>query len=394
MSQHILTVNAGSSSLKFALYDRGELRCLAVGMVDGIGTDPRFALKDGDGKRLVAEALDGERFVSDQQGALRFSLQAVGRQFPDLAVTAVGHRVVHGGLAFSEPVRVDEAVFDRLGALVALAPLHQPHNLAGIEAAREAFPSATQVACFDTAFHRGHTFVNDAYALPRSYYDEGIRRYGFHGLSYEYVSSRLAEIAPADAAGRVVACHLGSGASMCAILGGRSVSSTMGFTALDGLPMGTRPGQIDPGVLLYLMDVKGMDAKAISTLLYRESGLKGLSTISNDMRALEASTDPRARQAIDYLVARIRREIGAMAADLGGLDAVVFTGGIGENSRMIRARVLEGMDWLGIGVDGSRNEGGEEIISTEASRVRAYVVPTNEELMIARHTRRLVCAER
>lgn len=393
MAQHILTVNAGSSSLKFALYDRDTLQCLTIGMVDGLGTAPHLVLKDGAGKRLLSEALEGERSVSDQQGALRIALQDVDRQFPELTVTAVGHRVVHGGLTFTDPVLVDDTVYDQLRALVALAPLHQPHNLAGIDAAREAFPSASQVACFDTGFHRGHAFVNDAYALPRSFYDEGVRRYGFHGLSYEYVSSRLAEIAPSDAAGRVVVCHLGSGASMCAIQGGRSVSSTMGFTALDGLPMGTRPGQIDPGVLLYLMDAKGMGKEEISILLYKESGLKGLSTISNDMRELEASTDPRAKQAIDYLVARIRREIGAMAADLGGLDAVVFTGGIGENSQLIRARVLEEMDWLGLSFDTARNAAGDAIISADGSRVRAYVIPTNEELMIARHTRRLIGAD-
>jgi acetate kinase len=270
--------------------------------------------------------------------------------------------------------------------------LHQPHNLSGIAAAREAFPAATQVACFDTAFHHGQAFVNNAFALPHALYDEGIRRYGFHGLSYEYVAGRLAEIAPFHAKGRVIVCHLGSGASMCAMRNGNSVATTMGFSALDGLAMGTRPGQLDPGVLLYLMDQKGMDARAISDLLYKESGLKGLSGLSNDMRDLEASDDPRARQAIDYFVSRIRREIGAMTTVLGGLDAIAFCGGIGENSRLIRESVLASMEWLGIELDRDRNRDGAEVITSDRSAVRAFVVPTNEELMIATHTNQLLAS--
>jgi acetate kinase len=293
---------------------------------------------------------------------------------------------VHGGLDFAAPIVVTDDAMARLTTLVPLAPLHQPHNLSGIAAAQAAFPGVAQVACFDTAFHRAHPFVNDAFALPRSLYEQGVRRYGFHGLSYEYITGKLAEVAPFHAKGRVVICHLGSGASMCAIRNGHSVASTMGFSALDGLPMGTRPGQLDPGVLLYLMDQMGMQPKAISDLLYKESGLKGLSGISNDMRDLEASDDPKARQAIDYFVFRVRREIGGMAAVLEGLDAIVFCGGIGENSRTIREAVLRSMEWIGIELDPQRNHANAEIISSDRSAVRVFVIRTNEELMIARHS--------
>jgi acetate kinase len=390
MSEHILTVNAGSSSLKFALFTAGTLDCAASGQIDGLGTDPHLTVKNGDGERLLSDTLDGERFVADHASALRTVLAVMRDHFPDVQVAAVGHRVVHGGLEFSAPVLVADETLQRLAALKSLAPLHQPHNLSGISAAMAAFPDVPQVVCFDTAFHRAHPFVNDAFALPRALYEQGVRRYGFHGLSYEYVAGRLAEIAPFHARGRVVICHLGSGASMCAIRNGQSVASTMGFSALDGLPMGTRPGQLDPGVLLYLMEQKGMDAKAISDLLYRDSGLKGLSGISNDMRDLEASEDPRARQAIDYFVFRAKREIGGMAAVLEGLDAIVFCGGIGENSRLIRECVLEAMEWIGVELDLDRNRANAEIISSDRSAVRVFVIRTNEELMIARHTAELV----
>jgi acetate kinase len=273
-----------------------------------------------------------------------------------------------------------------LQALVPLAPLHEPFNIAGILAAKEAWPHVQQVACFDTAFHRSHPFVDDVFALPRRYYDEGVRRYGFHGLSYEYIVGRLAEVAPLHAAGRVVVAHLGNGASMCAIRDGHSVASTMGFTALDGLPMGTRCGQLDPGVVLYLMQTRNMDAAAISDLLYRESGLKGLSGVSHDMRELEASDKPEAQQAIEYFVFRIRRELGGMAAVLKGIDAFVFCGGIGENAWRVRERVLEGMEWIGIELDRFANRANAQVISSERSRVRVFVIPTDEEMMIARHT--------
>lgn len=390
MSEHILTINAGSSSLKFALFTAGALDCIAIGMIEGLGTDPELILKDGKGQKILADALEGERFVADHGGALRTILDALAKQFPEASIAAVGHRVVHGGLKYSAPALADDETMRELKGLVPLAPLHQPHNVSGIEAAKAAFPGIPQVACFDTAFHRAHPFVNDVFALPRALYDEGVRRYGFHGLSYEYVAGKLAEIAPFHAKGKVIICHLGSGASMCALQNGHSVASTMGFSALDGLPMGTRPGQLDPGVLLYLMDQKGMDAKAISDLLYKESGLKGLSGISNDMRDLEASNDPRAKQAIDYFVFRARREIGAMAAVLGGLDAIVFCGGIGENSRLIRESMLEAMEWLGVELDLDRNRENAEIISSDRSAVRAFIIRTNEELMIARHTQQLL----
>ena len=389
MSEHILTINAGSSSLKFALFGASALDCIAIGLLDGLGTDPNFVMKDGAGRKLAEDMLEGDRFVGDHPGALRTVLDAVAKQFPGVSIAAVGHRVVHGGPAYSAPVVVDDEIMRQLREFVTLAPLHQPHNLSGIEAARAAFPGVPQVACFDTGFHNGHPFVHDAFALPRSFYDEGVRRYGFHGLSYEYIAAKLAEMATFRGGGRVVVCHLGSGASMCALEDGKSITSTMGFSALDGLPMGTRPGRLDAGVMLYLMDEKGMDAKAISDMLYKQSGLKGLSGISNDMRDLESSSDPRAKEAIDYFVAHIRREIGAMAAVLGGLDAIVFCAGIGENSRSVRAAVLEGMQWLGIELDHARNEKNAELISSDRSSVRVFVIPTNEELMIARHTARL-----
>jgi acetate kinase len=279
-----------------------------------------------------------------------------------------------------------------LERLKPLAPLHQPHNLSGVRAAQRAFPKAVQVACFDTAFHRAHPWVSDTYALPRALYDEGIRRYGFHGLSYEYVTEKLRQIAPLHAAGRVVVTHLGNGASMCAIRDGQSVGSSMGLTALDGLPIGTRCGQLDPGVLLYLMEAKGMTVTQLSDLLYRQSGLKGLSGLSHDMRELEAAGTPEALQAIEYFVFRIRRELGSMAAIMSGLDAVAFCGGIGENAWRIRDRVCQGFEWLGIELDEMRNQAGATVVSSDRSRVRVFVIHTNEEMMIAQHAARLLAA--
>jgi acetate kinase len=383
---HILTLNAGSSSLKFALFGARNLASVAIGQIEGLGVDPRLSLKDGAGVRIVLDELDGEHAVGDHAQALDVVLATLRRHFPAADVRAVGHRVVHGGLTHDRPVVADRKLLNDLARLNPLAPLHQPHNLAGVAAAMATFPNAPQVLCFDTAFHRAHPFVDDVFAIPRALYDEGVRRYGFHGLSYEYVSGRLREVAPHHAAGRVVICHLGSGASMCALRAGQSVASTMGFSALDGLPMGTRPGQIDPGVLLYLIQEKGMDAEALSDLLYKQSGLKGLSGVSNDMRDLEASSDPKAKQAIDYFVFRCRREIGAMSAVLGGLDAIVFCGGIGENASSVREYILEAMEWLGVELDRDRNRAGAELVSSDRSRVRVMVLPTNEELMIARHT--------
>jgi acetate kinase len=298
----------------------------------------------------------------------------------------VGHRVVHGGPKYDRPVVIDPAVVAHLERYVSLAPLHQPNNLAPIRALLTARPELLQVACFDTAFHRGHGAVADHFAIPERFYAEGVRRYGFHGLSYEYIAERLREVAPAVATGRVIVAHLGSGASMCALSGGRSVESTMGFTALDGLPMGTRPGQIDPGVLLYLLTEKGLDPAAVQDLLYRDSGLKGLSGISNDMRELESSADPGAALAVGYFVYRVGLHAGMLAAALGGLDAFVFTAGIGENSITIRARIAEKLAWLGVVFDAPANMTRKSLISRPESKVALYVIPTDEELMIARHT--------
>ena len=382
----ILTLNAGSSSIKFAAYriDGGQLLALASGMVDGIGGAATFSAAVQGGaadKRPVAAA-----GPVDHHAALGAVMDWLERSEQGFRVIAVGHRVVHGGPDFDQPILIDAALLARLRGFSPLAPLHQPHNLAGVEAALHAFAQAPQVACFDTAFHRNHPAVYDTYGLPRRFYDEGIRRYGFHGLSYEFIARRLRVVAPDLAGGRVVVAHLGNGASMCAMRAGRSVASSMGFTALDGLPMGTRCGQIDPGVLLYLMQGQGMSAQAVSDLLYKDCGLKGMSGLSNDMRALQACSDPAARQAIDYFVARIRQEIGSLAATLDGLDAVVFTGGIGENARDIRAGVLRGMEWLGIQLDAGANARNAPVISAPQSRTRALVVPTDEERMIAEHT--------
>ena len=388
----ILVVNAGSSSLKFSLFrlrEKGAPVLAVRGQVDGLGTRPRLSVKDGDGAALeerdlaVAEARDAQDAVAIAGAWLRV-------RFAGEPLLAVGHRVVHGGAEFSRPVLVDAQVLAALERLVPLAPLHQPHNLAAIQALRLTQPGLPQVACFDTAFHRTHPQLADIYALPWEYYEAGVRRYGFHGLSYEYVASMLPAVAPAIAGGRVIVAHLGSGASLCALRAGVSVDTTMGFSALDGVPMGTRPGGLDPGVLLYLVGERGMTAAALEKLLYKESGLLGLSGVSNDMRVLLASDEPRARLAVDYFVHRVAREIGALAATLGGVDGLVFTAGVGENSAEIRARVLEACAWLGIALDVDANPSGGPRISTPGSAVSAWVVPTNEELMIARHTRALV----
>lgn len=287
---------------------------------------------------------------------------------------------------------MDNDILERLSAFQELAPLHQPNNLAPIRLAMDINPDVPQVACFDTAYHRGHSQHTDCYALPWSFYEDGVRRYGFHGLSYEYIAERLVEVAPDLVRGRIVVAHLGSGASMCALQEGRSLETTMGFTALDGLPMGTRPGQMDPGVVLYLIDQKGMSTKDVTDLLYRKSGLKGLSGISADMRDLLASTDPRAALAIDHFVHRCALNVGMLAGALGGLDAFVFTAGVGENSAPIRARIADRLAWLGAELDHAANEAGAMLISTAASRIALYVLPTDEELMIARHTLALVTA--
>ncbi len=385
---HVITLNAGSSSIKFALFEDHavEPAALAIGLAEIDGAARHIKVRDAVGTITHEERWESRADVGFHTDTLQRVLAWRRTAFPHAQVIAAGHRVVHGGPTMSAPAIVTDEVLAYLRTLVPLAPLHQPHSIAGILAARDAWPHVQQVACFDTAFHRGQPFVADTFAIPRHFYDEGVRRYGFHGLSYEYVSQKLQRIAPHHAAGRVVVAHLGNGASMCAIRDGLSVASTMGFTALDGLPMGTRCGQLDPGVVLYLMQERGMSADHVADMLYRQSGLKGLSGLSHDMRELEAAGTAEANQAIEYFISRIRRELGGFAAVLKGLDAMVFCGGIGENSWHVRERVLEGMEWIGVELDRTANRAGADIISTERSRVRVFVIRTNEEAMIARHT--------
>ena len=383
----ILVVNAGSSSLKFQLFEiepGSRVKRLLKGQLDGIGVRPRLRATKGDGAIAIDRMFSPEE-VRDLPAAIQVTAEWLrGTENVDLA--AIGHRVVHGGPEYSEPILVSPEVLDRLARYVPLAPLHQPNNLAPIRTILELRPELPQVACFDTAFHRGHGPLADHFAIPEELYAEGVRRYGFHGLSYEYIADRLPQVAPELAHGRVIVAHLGSGASMCALAGGRSVESTLGFTALDGLPMGTRPGQIDPGVVLYLLTEKGMDAAAVQRFLYNECGLKGLSGVSNDMRELEASANPRAAFAIEFFVYRIALNAGMLAAALGGVDGFVFTAGIGENSAMIRARATARLAWLGAKLAPEANARGQTLISSPDSRVAIYVLPTDEELMIARHT--------
>jgi acetate kinase len=388
----ILVVNAGSSSVKFQIFgvdaSTGTLTRQIKGQMDGIGATARLRATDHKRNSLVDQSFSAEE-VPDVAIALRTAGTWLREQHQIIPV-AVGHRVVHGGPNYDRPVVIDEGVLADLERLGPLAPLHQPNNLAPIRSILAQFPELPQVACFDTAFHRGHGALADHFAIPEKFYAEGVRRYGFHGLSYEYIASRLPDVAPEAAAGRVIVAHLGSGASMCALSAGRSVESTLGFTALDGLPMGTRSGQIDPGVLLYLLDQKGMSIAEVQQLLYHGCGLKGLSGISNDVRELQASQDPRARFALDYFVYRIGLYAGMLAAALGGLDAFVFTAGIGENSANIRERVAEKLAWLGVALDPAANARQAQLISQPRSRVALYVIPTDEELMIALHTLAMV----
>ena len=383
----ILVVNAGSSSVKFQIFSvegQGKLRRLIKGQMDGIGSRPRLRANGADSDPLADRVYPIES-VPDVPAAMGI---AGGWLRDELRISpmAVGHRVVHGGPDYDRPVLIDHGVVARLERFVALAPLHQPHNLAPIRSLLANFPTLPQVACFDTAFHRTHDAVADYYAIPHELHAEGVRRYGFHGLSYEYVAKTLSQVAPEIANGRVIVAHLGSGASMCALKKGRSAESTMGFTALDGLPMGTRPGQIDPGVVLYLISEKGMSASNAQNFLYRDCGLKGLSGVSNDMRELEVSGDPKAKLAIEYFVYRIGLNAGMLAAALQGLDAFVFTAGIGENSVSIRARIVDQLGWLGVTLDEAENSRHARLISRSDSRIPVYVIPTDEELMIAKHT--------
>jgi acetate kinase len=386
----LLVINAGSSSLKFQIFGiaTAGLERQVRAKLDGIGTRPRLKATAADGTELIDRSLD-RTDVRDLPAALSVARDwlATLRGFD---LRAIGHRVVHGGPDYVRPVLIDTTVLDRLSSYQDLAPLHQPNNLAPIRLAMEIKPDVPQVACFDTAFHRGRAEHTDCYALPRAFYEQGVRRYGFHGISYEYIAGRLREVAPEVARGRVIVAHLGSGASMCALNDGRSVETTMGFTALDGLPMGTRPGQLDPGVVLHLL--QDMSAQAVSDLLYHRAGLKGLSGISNDMRELLESEDPRASFAIDHFVHRCTLNAGMLAAALGGLDAFVFTGGIGENAAPIRARISEGLAWLGARLDPAANDADASVISKAGSRVALHVMPTDEELMIARHTLAIIRA--
>jgi acetate kinase len=383
----VLVLNAGSSSLKFCVYqtaDRDPWPLEARGQIEGIGTSSRFTAKDGAGTTLHDEQPGTS--VRDMPGALDALAKWLRRRFQGAKVLGVGHRVVHGGPQHAAPVLLNAAVMEDLKSLIPLAPLHQPYNLAAIDAVSQRLPDVPQVACFDTSFHRGHQAVVDLVPLPADIRAKGVQRYGFHGLSYEYIASVLPRIAPDIAAGRVIVAHLGSGASLCAMKNGRGVDSSLGFTALDGLCMGTRPGALDPGVVLHLFQGLGLSAKEVETLLYKKSGLLGISGISNDMRDLLGKSDPNAKLAVDYFVYRAAKEIGALTAVLGGIDGLVFTAGIGENSAEIRQRICEASSWLGIELDAAANAKKGPRISTAASRISAWTIPTNEELMIARHT--------
>jgi acetate kinase len=383
----ILVANAGSSSVKFQVFGIGQdgsLKRQIKGQMDGVGSRPRLRATGADGAVLIDRSYENEA-VRDVAAAIT-TAGAWLRGELKIDPIAIGHRVVHGGPDYDRPVRVDQNVLAQLEKYISLAPLHQPYNLAPIRSILARFPDRPQVACFDTAFHRGHGDLADRYAIPEYLYAEGVRRYGFHGLSYEYIASILPDVAPGIASKRVIVAHLGSGASMCALDNGRSIESSMGFTALDGLPMGTRPGQIDPGVVLYLISEKGMAPADIQNFLYRECGLKGLSGVSNDMRELLTSDSPRAALAVDYFVYRASLFAGMLAAALQGVDALVFTAGVGENSAPVRAAIAAKLGWLGVSIDADANEKHARLVSRPESRVAVYVLPTDEELMIARHT--------
>ncbi|MDX9994935.1 MAG: acetate/propionate family kinase [Rhodocyclaceae bacterium] len=396
MADALLTLNAGSSSIKFALFRRSDpvpAQPELVGQIDGIGATPHLKAKDAQG-RVLDDAdlpIDGNADGGQHRAALAHLVEWLHAHESGWTIAGVGHRVVHGAESYSHPIRLDDAHIARLKDFIPLAPLHQPHNLAGIEAMRDALPGIPQIACFDTAFHRTQPSIAQLFALPRRITAQGVRRYGFHGLSYEYIADVLPQhLDEGRANGRVIVAHLGNGASMCGMVGRKSHATTMGFTAVEGLMMGTRTGALDPGVLLYLMDYDGMDAKALTRLLYKESGLLGVSGISQDMRELLASDKPEAKEAVDLFCYRIVREIGSLAAAIGGLDALVFTGGIGEHAAPVRAQVCRELGWLGLEFDAAANTADAKRISTAGSRVAALVLPTNEEWMLARHTDELI----
>lgn len=399
----LLVLNAGSSSIKFAMFDAAVaagdgLRRAGErlrGEIDGIGDRPRLKARNAAGRMLdeAAVDLDSKADGNAHEQAIFEVLGCLERHAPDVGIIAVGHRVVHGGPDLAEPLVLDAASLAELERLVPLAPLHQPHNLAGIRAAMRTFPRAAQVACFDTAFHRRQPWVADTFALPRRFFDQGVRRYGFHGLSYDFISRYLRHAYPALSRGRVVIAHLGNGASLCAVQDGRPMGSTMGFTALDGMPMGTRTGQLDPGVVLHLLRAEGMTADAIETLLYKESGLLGLSGISGDWRRLEAAGTTAAADAMAYFTHRLMREIGGLAATMGGLDALIFTAGIGEHAIGLRRTIGHGLAWFGLEIDDDLNDRHGEIISTPTSRAAILVLPTDEEAVIAGYTRGLIAKD-
>ena len=389
MADAILVLNAGSSSVKFSLFSAGELALDLRGQIEGIFTEPHFVARDPSGSTVAEKAWPAGTKLG-HGGALEHLLAFLREKLRGDRLAGVGHRIVHGGPEYTGPVRLDKGVLESLRGFVPLAPLHQPHNLAPAALLLEREPDLPQVACFDTSFHRTNPDVAQRFALPVELHDAGVRRYGFHGLSYEYIASVLPRFDRKAAAGRTVALHLGNGSSLCALASGASVASTMGFTALDGVPMGTRCGALDPGVMLFLLQERGMDAPSLERLLYEESGLLGVSGVSSDMRALLSSDDPRAALAVDLYLYRIRREMGSLAAALGGLDAIVFTAGIGENSPVIRERICRDAGWLGVAIDEAANAKGGPRISPPGAGTAAWVVPTDEEQMIARHTRRLL----
>jgi acetate kinase len=393
MSDAILVINAGSSSVKFSLFlEHGDsLELFLGGQLEGLYTNPKFKAKDAAGAS-IGEKQWGHGQALGHEGAITHLADFLREQLGEHRLAAVGHRVVHGGTDYAAPVRLTAESVEHLEKLIPLAPLHQPHNLAPIRLLLAKRPELPQVACFDTAFHCAQPAVAQAFALPAEITRRGVRRYGFHGLSYEYIASVIPAYDPGAAQGRTVVLHLGNGASMCAIQAGKSMASTMGFTAVDGLPMGTRCGNLDPGVVLYLMDELKMDTRAIEKLLYQQSGLLGVSGLSSDMRTLLDSADPQAKFAVDLFVYRIGRELGSLAAAMGGLDALVFTAGIGEHSAPIRERICQAAAWLGVKLDPAANTTGAPCISTAESRIPVWVIPTNEELMIARHTRRILQA--
>jgi len=387
MNGMIMVLNAGSSSLKFAAYEAAgaALAQLHAGQVEGIGATPHFVARDSHGLKIADELWPDGGAPADHAAALNVIITWLEDRLP-APVVAIGHRVVHGGPDFSAPILIDLGVMAELQALVPLAPLHQPHNLAGITAAAKRFRGVPQVACFDTAFHRTQPFVADTYGLPPQYHAQGIRRFGFHGLSYEYIAGRIAAEDPALAKGRLVVAHLGNGSSLCAIANGRAQASSMGFTAVDGVPMGTRCGQLDPGVVLHLLDSLGMTTAEVTRLIYSNSGLKGMSGISHDVREIEAAGTAAAEGALDYFAYRVRREIASLAAAMGGIDALIFTAGIGENARALRARICEGLGFLGIALDPALNSANAPEIASADAKLRVLVRRTDEERMIAEHT--------